>query len=143
MRERLPPPPFLAPACLSSYTRLVSPPSPPPRHAPPGGSSNWRLVSSRRREVEGEGINGVGRSPDQRSRGGSFAVDVVPVRRPASKSLPGALPLLSARRRIGWIPAVRRLSNDRASEPSRPTSGAPDPLRVFDQVSEHSLPIPL
>lgn len=113
-----------------------SPPSLPPRSslAPSGGSPIWRLVTSRRRrrcrEVEGEGIDGVRRSPDQRSRGGSCAADsrrgsgryaVQP-----SKSLPGPLPLLSARRRIGWVLAVPSPSNDRASKPSRPTSAAPD-----------------
>jgi len=125
--ERLPSPPFLAPASVC----------PPPRSPPPRPRSFGRFLQLATgefpppqlpRKVEGEGIDGVGRSPDQGSRGASLAVDVrgsaTPYNPPTRCSLPAAAHRVgSGGAQAVQRPSVLALSSDELS--GRPI----DPLR--------------
>ena len=143
--ERLPPPPFLAPASVC----------PPPRSPPPRPRSFGRFLQLATgefpppqlpRKVEGEGIDGVGRSPDQGSRGASLAVDVrgsaTPYNPPTRCSLPAAAHRVgSGGAQAVQRPSVLALSSDELS--GRPI----DPLRPSERpkysFTNHYRSIPL
>ncbi|KAG2570220.1 hypothetical protein PVAP13_7KG073036 [Panicum virgatum] len=122
---------------------------PPPRSPPPHPRSFGRFLQLATgeflppplpRKVEGKGIDGVGRSPDQGSRGASLAVDVRGSATPYNP--PTRCSLSAAAHRVGSggaqaveRPSVRALSSDELS--GRPI----DPLRPSERPRTHSLPI--